>query len=143
MLDLHDVLLSSRDAAALAALVTDWPARDASEQAAADLLADTIAGARVVADRSLASDVVALGATVTYDELPAGARRTVTLVHPSGADASRARISVFAPAARALIGRRAGARVAANLPDRAIRELAIVSVARAPANDDDPGPDAA
>lgn len=130
MLDLHDVLLSSRDAAALAALVTDWPARDASEQAAADLLADTIAGARVVADRSLASDVVALGATVTYDELPAGSRRTVTLVHPSHADPSRARVSVFAPAARALLGRRAGARVPAQLPDRSIRELAIVDVVR-------------
>ena len=130
MLDLHDVLLSSRDAAALAALVTDWPARDASEQAAADLLADTIAGARVVADRSLASDVVALGATVTYDELPAGSRRTVTLVHPSHADPSRAHVSVFAPAARALLGRRAGARVPAQLPDRSIRELAIVDVVR-------------
>ena len=130
MLDLHDVLLSSRDAAALAALVTDWPARDASEQAAADLLADTIAGARVVADRSLASDVVALGATVTYDVLPAGSRRTVTLVHPSHADPSRARVSVFAPAARALLGRRAGARVPAQLPDRSIRELAIVDVVR-------------
>ncbi|MFO1310090.1 MAG: GreA/GreB family elongation factor [Burkholderiales bacterium] len=136
MLDLHDVLLSSRDAAALAALVTDWPARDASEQAAADLLADTIAGARVVADRSLASDVVALGATVTYDELPAGSRRTVTLVHPSHADASRARVSVFAPAARALLGRRAGARVPAQLPDRSIRELAIVDVVREGGRDD-------
>lgn len=136
MLDLHDVLLSSRDAAALAALVTDWPARDASEQAAADLIADTIAGARVVADRSLASDVVALGATVTYDELPAGSRRTVTLVHPSHADASRARVSVFAPAARALLGRRAGARVPAQLPDRSIRELAIVDVVREGGRDD-------
>jgi len=136
VLDLHDVLLSSRDAAALAALVTDWPARDASEQAAADLLADTIAGARVVADRSLASDVVALGATVTYDELPAGSRRTVTLVHPSHADPSRARVSVFAPAARALLGRRAGARVPAQLPDRSIRELAIVDVVREGGRDD-------
>jgi transcription elongation GreA/GreB family factor len=136
VLDLHDVMLSSRDAAALAALVTDWPARDASEQAAADLLADTISGARVVADRSLASDVAALGATVTYDELPAGSRRTVTLVHPSHADPSRARVSVFAPAARALLGRRAGARVAAHLPDRSIREFAIVEVVREGGRDD-------
>ncbi len=96
MLDLHDVLPSSRDATALAALVTGWPARDASEQAAADLLADTIAGACVVADRPLASDVVALRATVTCDELPAGSRRTATLVHPSHADASRAHVPVFA-----------------------------------------------
>lgn len=130
MLDLHDVLLSPRDAAALAALVADWPARDASEEAAADMLADTLAGARVVSDRALAAGVVALGSTVTYDELPAGLRRTVTLVHPAHADASRARVSVFAPAARTLLGRGAGARVPAQLPDRSIRELAIVSVVR-------------
>jgi transcription elongation GreA/GreB family factor len=54
----------------------------------------------------------------------------VTLVHPSHADPSRAHVSVFAPAARALLGRRAGARVPAQLPDRAIRELAIVEVTR-------------
>lgn len=130
MFDLHDVTLSSRDAAALAALVTDWPARDASEQAAADVIADTVAAARVVADRTLAVDTVALGTTVTYDELPAGTRRTVTLVHPAGADPSCARISVFAPAARALLGRRAGMSVPASLPDRSIRELAIVAISR-------------
>ena len=111
-------------------LVTDWPARDASEQAAADVIADTVAAARVVADRSLAVDTVALGTTVTYDELPAGTRRTVTLVHPAGADPSRARVSVFAPAARALLGRRAGMSVPASLPDRSIRELAIVAISR-------------
>lgn len=128
MFDMHDVMLSSRDAAALAALVNDWSPRDASEELAADAIADTVDGARVVADRALAARRVALGSTVTYDELPAGTRRTVTLVHPAGADPSRARVSVFAPAARTLLGRRVGARVAAQLPDRSIRELAIVDV---------------
>ena len=33
MFDLHDVVLSTRDAAALSALVTDWLARDASARA--------------------------------------------------------------------------------------------------------------
>lgn len=128
MFDMHDVMLSSRDAAALAALVNDWSPRDASEELAADAIADTVDSARVVADRALAARRVALGSTVTYDELPAGTRRTVTLVHPAGADPSRARVSVFAPAARTLLGRRVGARVAAHLPDRSIRELAIVDV---------------
>ena len=130
MFDLHDVVLSTRDAAALAALATDWPARDASEQAAADLLADALAGAHVVSDRTVATDVVALGATVTYEELPAGRRRTVTVVHPARADASRARVSVFSPVARTLLGRRRGACVPAKLPDGDIRELRIVSVER-------------
>lgn len=136
MLDLHDVMLTSRDAAALAALATDWPARDAAEQDAADLVADTVAGARLVADLAAGADRVALGATVTYDERPEGARRTVTLVHPSRGDPSRARVSVFAPVARALIGRRAGAVVPVQLPDRSIRELAVVSVAREGGDDE-------
>jgi transcription elongation GreA/GreB family factor len=127
--DLHDLVFSPRDAALLSAVVADWPARDASERAAGDLLADAIAGARLVGDRSVA-DVVALDTTVTYDEMPAGQRRPVTLVHPSRADASRARVSVFAPVARTLLGRRAGASVAARLPDQAIRELRIASVER-------------
>ena len=130
MFDLHDVVLSTRDAVALSALVTDWPARDASEQVAADLLADAVSGAHVVSDRTVAADVVALGATVTYEELPAGRRRTVTVVHPAHADASRARVSVFSPVARTLLGRRRGAHVPAKLPDRGIRELRVVSVER-------------
>ena len=130
MFDLHDVVLSTRDAAALAALATDWPARDASEQVAADLLADAVSGAHLVSDRTVAADVVALGATVTYEELPAGRRRTVTVVHPGRADASRALVSVFSPVARTLLGRRRGARVPAKLPDRDIRELRVVSVER-------------
>ncbi|MEO8488004.1 MAG: GreA/GreB family elongation factor [Betaproteobacteria bacterium] len=130
MFDLHDLVLSTHDAAVLSAAVTDWPARVPSEQAAAELLAATLAGAHLVSDRSTASGYVALDATVTYDELPAGRRRTVTLVHPARADASLARVSLFTPVARTLLGRRAGASVPARLPDRSIRELRIVSVER-------------
>lgn len=130
MLDTHDIVLSTRDAAALAAVVVAWPVRQPADQQAADLLADAIAGARVVADRTIASDIVTLDATVTYEELPAGRRRTVTLVHPARADASRAHVSVFSPVARALLGRRLGARIAAQLPDREVEALRIVSVER-------------
>jgi len=130
MRDFQDIVLSTRDAAALAAVVVDWPARQPSDQDAADLLADAIAGASVVTDRSVAADIVALDTTVTYEELPAGRRRIVTLVHPARADASRARVSVFSPVARTLLGRRLGARIPARLPDRDIQALRIVSVER-------------
>lgn len=130
MLDTNEVVLSSRDAAVLSAVVSDWPARDAAEQAAADALADALGAARLLPGRTPAPNVVALGATVTYDEWPLGTRRTITLVHPARADASHALVSVFAPVARALVGRRAGARVPAQLPDRGIRELRVVSVER-------------
>ena len=138
MFDRNEIVLPFRDAAALAAVAADWPAREPSEQAAADALADAVAGARLVKDRAQGLPVVTLGATVTYDECPDGARRTVTLVHPSRADASRAQVSVFAPVARTLLGRRAGALVPARLPDRAIRELRVVAVDRAVQEDDGP-----
>jgi transcription elongation GreA/GreB family factor len=68
---------------------------------------------------------------VTYVELPRGRTRTVQLVHPAAADASTARVSVFAPVGRALLGRRAGARVPVALPDASIDALHVVAV-RAP-----------
>jgi len=136
--DRNEIVLPYRDAAALAAVAADWPASDASEQAAADALADAVSDARLVKDRAQGLPVVTLGATVTYDECPDGPRRTVTLVHPSQADASRAHVSVFAPVARALLGRRAGALVPAGLPERAIRELRVVAVDRAGGDDDGP-----
>jgi transcription elongation GreA/GreB family factor len=52
-------------------------------------------------------------------------------VHPAAADASTARVSVFAPVGRALLGRRAGARVPVALPDASIDALHVVAV-RAP-----------
>jgi transcription elongation GreA/GreB family factor len=61
-------------------------------------------------------------------ELPVGQQRTIQLVHPASADASAARVSVFAPVARALLGRRAGARVPVALPDAAIDELHVITV---------------
>ena len=123
---MHDIVLSRRDAAALSAVIADSIARSPAERDAAATLADTLAEARVVESRP--GSVAALDTTVTYAELPSGARRTITLVHPSRADASRQRVSVFAPVARALIGRRAGARVEARLPDGAVRELVVAAV---------------
>ena len=71
---------------------------------------------------------VGLDTEVTYVELPRGRSRTIELVRPAAANASAARISVFAPVARALLGRRAGARVPVALPDSAIDELHVVAV---------------
>ena len=124
----HDVVLSSRDAATLSAvLATVSPVR-APLPGAAEELAEMLAGAHVVAEHALERDVVALDAEVTYRELPSGIRRTVRLVHPASADASQARISVFAPVGRALLGRRTGARVPVALPDSTIYELHVVAV---------------
>lgn len=65
---------------------------------------------------SIRSDTVRVGFTVTYEELPAGTRRRVTLVIPREADASAGRISVLSPVGRALLGRTKGHVVPVALP---------------------------
>lgn len=65
---------------------------------------------------SIRSDTVRVGFTVTYEELPAGTRRRVTLVIPREADASAGRISVLSPVGRALLGRTKGHVVPVSLP---------------------------
>ena len=131
MIDHNELVLSTHDAATLSAVLATLSPFEAPMPGAADELADMLAGARLVAPQALGNDVVALDAEVTYVELPGGQSRTVQLVHPAGADASAARISVFAPVARALLGRRAGARVPVALPDAAIDELHVVAVRKA------------
>ena len=126
MVELNDVVLSRRDAATLSAVLATCSPYDAPLPG--EELADKLAGARVVAEPALARDVVALNSEVTYVERPGGVRRTVRLVHPASADTSAARISVFAPVARALLGRRAGAYVQVALPDSSIEALHVVDV---------------
>ena len=126
----HEVILSTNDAATLSAVLATFSPRGASAADAADELAEVLSGARVVTEEALGGDVVGLDTAVTYRELPGGARRTVRLVHPASADASKARISVFAPVGRALLGRRAGARVPVALPNGAIDELHVLAVER-------------
>lgn len=128
MFDPNDVVLSTRDAATLSAVLATCSLREEPVPGAADELADKLASARLVSEQALAHDAVALNARVTYIELPGGARRTVRLVHPASADASRALISVFAPVGRALLGLRAGSRVPVALADSTIDELQVIAV---------------
>ena len=125
----NEVILSTNDAATLSAVLATFSPREAPTADAAGELAEVLSGARVVTDDAL-GDVIGLDAEVTYRELPGGASRTVRLVHPASADASKARISVFAPVGRALLGRRAGARVPVALPNAAIDELHVLAVDR-------------
>ena len=130
MIDRNDVVLSSRDAATLSAILASFSPRDALFPGAAEELFDVLEGAHVVSENAHARDVVVLNAEVTYDELPGGVRRTVRLVHPASADPEHARISVFAPVGRALLGRRAGARIPVALPDSSIDALHVLKVTR-------------
>jgi transcription elongation GreA/GreB family factor len=126
VIDRNEIVLSTHDAATLSAVLATVSTPNAPLPGAAEELADMLSAARLV--NAIDGDIVALNAEVTYVELPRGVARTVQLVHPASADASASRISVFAPVARALLGRRAGARVPVALPDTAIDELQVVSV---------------
>jgi transcription elongation GreA/GreB family factor len=131
VVDMNEITLSTHDAATLAAVIATFSPYDAPVSVAAEELAEMLAGAKVVAPGALGRNVVGLDSEVTYVEQPAGRTRTVRLVHPASADASAARISVFAPVARALLGRRAGAHVPVALPDSTIDGLHVVAVRRA------------
>ena len=119
--------MSTNDAATLSAVLATLSIHDAPAAGAAEELAELLAGVTLVPNAS-ARDVIGLDAEVTYVELPRGRARTVRLVHPAAADPAAARVSVFAPVARALLGRRIGARVPVALPDAEIDELHVVAL---------------
>lgn len=135
MIDRIDVVLSMRDAAALSTILAASRLHS-DANGATDDLADVLSNAQIVTDHALPREVVALDTEVTYVELPGGQRRTVRLVHPAQAEPSAARISVFAPVGRALLGRRAGSRVPVALPDGAIDALHVIAIKRAGGRDD-------
>ena len=115
MTKLHELIVSSRDAAVLSSLMR--------ERGRAPLLDDLLLEARRVAPGELPADRIAIDSNVTYEEEPGGERRRVILVRPEEADAAFGRISVLSPVGLALLGRAPGARVSAALPGG--RALAI------------------
>lgn len=64
--------------------------------------------ASVVAQQSVPADVVTMNSEVVYEDCSTFATRTVRVVYPKDADASRGRISVLAPIGSALLGLRVG-----------------------------------
>jgi regulator of nucleoside diphosphate kinase len=126
----HDLLVSARDAEALAALVGDREIARGTEHAAVGALADVVMEARLVPDGDLPSNRVAMNSRVTYVE-GNGARRSVRVVHPRDADPARLSISVLSPIGRALLGRERGSVITAALPGGRGVELRIVDVERA------------
>jgi len=121
-----DLLVSARDAEALALVVGDR--NNANE--AADALAELVMEARLVPDHELPLNRVAMNSHVTYRD-GAGAERKVQLVHPRDADPSRLRISVLSPVGRALLGRKRGSSIVASLPGGRTSRLHILEVERA------------
>ena len=99
-------------------------------QARAALLEATLATLTVLSGDAAPAGEVAFGRWVTVED-GAGARSTWRLVGPDEADARRGLISVSAPVARALLGRRAGDQVEVERPGGA-KVFAVLAVADAP-----------
>jgi len=132
MINYRDLLVSTSDASALGLMLGERRRSHALEAAAAEALAALLSEAHIVSDHALPHDRVAMGARVTYEQLPGGARRTVTLVFPMDADAGNGRISVLSPIGLALLGRARGASVEPELPDSRPLRIRVLSLERAP-----------
>jgi transcription elongation factor GreA len=79
-------------------------------------LEDKVSRADVIDIVSLKSDVVKFGATVTLTDDDSGEENTYQIVGEYEADLKAKKISITAPLARALIGKKAGASVEVNTP---------------------------
>jgi transcription elongation factor GreA len=79
-------------------------------------LEDKLARAEIVDVSKLSGDVIKFGATVTLVDEDTGEKRTWQIVGEPEADASKRKISVTSPIARALIGKSKGASVVVETP---------------------------
>lgn len=122
----NELIVSARDAEALAAMLGRHRRAHPFEADASDDLADLLMTARLVRTDRLPADRIAMNSTVTYREEPSGANCTVTLAYPHAADASKGRISVLSPIGLALIGRRRGDPAEVALPEARPLRLRVV-----------------
>jgi len=125
-----EVVVSAGDAARIGQVLESRRRVIGLEAAAADELRERMAAARVVDESELPGDRAAIGSTVSYEEPAVGVRRAVTLAVPEDANPAAGLISVLSPVGSALVGRRAGDRVQALLPDGRSLELRIAGVGR-------------
>jgi len=83
---------------------------------ASDSLESELHRAVVVDSRSVPADVVTMNSEVVYEDCETFVQRSVRIVYPRDADASRNQISVLAPIGSALLGLRVGQSIEWQLP---------------------------
>jgi len=94
----------------------------------------------VVSWEALPADVVTMRSRVRYVDETTGERRSVTIVYPTEADASKGRISVLAPVGAALLGLSTGQVIEWEFPDGTRRRLRVEDVVRESGSSDSGGP---
>lgn len=106
----HDLIITDTDLERL------QPVLEQHDTPAAESLATELERATIVAQREVPADVVTMNSEVLYEDCETGARRTVRVVYPRDADATRGHVSVLAPIGSALLGLRAGQAIDWQLP---------------------------
>ncbi|MCW6653118.1 transcription elongation factor GreA [Aerococcaceae bacterium NML191292] len=83
--------------------------------------------AEIIDDRHVADDVVTLGRTVTFIEMPDGDEEVYTIVGSAEADPLEAKISNDSPIAKAILGKKLGETVTVQTPGGSF-EIKIIKV---------------
>lgn len=92
------------------------PILEQSDEPETALLDWELHRARIVEQRRVSPDVITMNSEVVYEDFATGVRRTVRIVYPRDADASRGWISVLAPIGSALLGLKVGQQIEWQLP---------------------------
>ncbi|QHJ71537.1 transcription elongation factor GreA [Planococcus halotolerans] len=90
-------------------------------------LESMIRNAVIIDENDLSNDIVRLGTTVTFVEVPDGDKESYTIVGSAEADPLEGRISNDSPIAKSMIGRTIGDRVKVLTPGGEM-EIEIVSI---------------
>ncbi|WP_110926971.1 transcription elongation factor GreA [Bacillus massiliglaciei] len=90
-------------------------------------LENMIRNAKIIEESDLATDMVSLGKTVTFVELPDGDEESYTIVGSAEADPFEGKISNDSPIAKSLLGKRVGEEVTVQTPggDMSVRITSI------------------
>ncbi len=91
------------------------------------MLENELEFADVVLPQEIASDVVTMRTTIKLKDLDSGDSSTYTIVFPTEADPERGQISILAPLAAAILGRRIGETIKFKAPSR-LRRIRIEEI---------------
>ena len=91
------------------------------------MLENMIRNAKIIEEDLEKTDIVSLGRTVTFIELPDGEEESYTIVGSAEADPFEGKISNDSPIAKSLIGRRVGEEVTVHTPggDMVVKIVAV------------------
>ncbi|KFZ42012.1 transcription elongation factor GreA [Anoxybacillus sp. LAT_35] len=91
------------------------------------MLENMIRNAKIIEEDLESTDIVSLGRTVTFVELPDGEEESYTIVGSAEADPFEGKISNDSPIAKSLIGRRVGEEVTVHTPggDMVVKIVAV------------------